>query len=103
MISRYHRGEFSISTVLDLLGLPDGCSSALGGRMKQTRAPWRLTSGPIDFLLLLYSLRTLCYLSSCSLACFACDSKQAVLSVLDSDAFFGIRYGGGSARWLRYS
>ena len=101
IISRYCRGEFLILTVLNPLGSPDSSSFALAGRRKRTPASRCSMSGPIDFLVFLYSLRTLCYSSSCSLACFACDSKQAMPSVLAASS--GIRCGGGSALRPRFS
>jgi hypothetical protein len=92
----YITGEVSISTVLDLLGLPDGHRPALRGRLKHSPASWA-TSIALNLLLSAHSFPTLGYFLSCSLACSACTSKQEV--PLHWDAPSGSRCGGGSSHW----
>jgi hypothetical protein len=59
--------EFSILTVLDLLGLPDNRSSALRGRLRDIPALFS-TLMLLNLLSSAHSLPTLRYFPSCSLA-----------------------------------
>ena len=90
---RYNTGEFSISTVLDLFGLPEYRSSALRGRLRHSPASWTTLRAPSP-LLLVHSFPTLCYFSSCLLGCAPCAAVRLLW-----DTRSGSRCGYGSSCW----